>query len=149
MPELTPQTIVAHIRQSHDTLSTILAPSMFCEPGKLGDAIAVTLMEKLKPTQLRKVFNPIKQIGRQLNVAGLKSSDPIPTDQRSSILMLLPPLAYARGRDLIPEEFYQLLVVCLDSNKLKTVADFNRLDEFLTAILAYHKYHEKISKKGA
>ncbi len=64
------------------------------------------------------------------------------------VRLLVPELAYARGRDLIPQKFYDLMRRCLSDPKLQTVGDFRRLAELLTALLAYHKYHEKVKGGG-
>ena len=47
----------------------------------------------------------------------------------------------AFGRNLVPKGFYDLMKMCLSQAKMQTVGDFRRLMEFLTALLAYHKFH--------
>lgn len=65
-----------------------------------------------------------------------------------AIFLYLPDLAYARGRKLIPQEFYELMCLCLDPQRLKTVGDLKILLSFLTALLAYYKYREKEKEGG-
>ena len=69
----------------------------------------------------------------------------MPGEIRGKLLPLIPELAYAQGRGLIPDDFYRLMKASLSSQKLQTVKDFRLLTEFLTAVLAYHKLYE--SKK--
>jgi CRISPR-associated protein Csm2 len=57
--------------------------------------------------------------------------------------MMMPMLAYAKGRKLIPQSFYDLMKICFGAEKCKTVEDFNQAVSFLEAILAYQKYYEK------
>jgi CRISPR type III-A-associated protein Csm2 len=55
-------------------------------------------------------------------------------------------LAYARGRDNIPHDFYQIMKFVLDFNKIQRVRDYRTLVHFLEAIVAYHKFRE--SRRG-
>jgi len=119
-----------------------LKVSDFAEENGLADSAAKYFVQKdenerkerLKPTQLRKVFHSLKNVERK--VKG-KRNEPF---DRVEILNILPELAYALGRDLIPKEFYDLMKECLSQQKLKTVDDFYQFMKFLEAILAYHKY---------
>jgi len=124
------------------TLSELLDPQDFAPEGMAADAIAQQLKGKLKPTQMRKVFHTIKRIER--NMRGKRDSDSLDSKQRAEISLLSPNLVYAVGRDLLPESFYNVLKLCLREDKMKTVADFRRLTQLLTAILAYQKYYENI-----
>ncbi len=141
MPTLTAENIVTELKARKQPLAQILDLEDFAEPGKLADGLAQEFRGELKPTQLRKVFAGIKDIARGMK--GRTASDTLTKEDRSRILPLVPALAYARGRELIPEKFYNLMSTCLSNAKLNTVGDFQRLDEFLTAILAYQKFHEK------
>lgn len=106
-----------------------LDPSKFCEEEGYADSLAKNF-DKLKPTQLRKFFHALKDIQRGLRAQRF---------DRAKIIRLLPELAYASGRNLIPKEFYDLMKICLSEDKLKDIEDFEKLMDFLTAILAYHK----------
>lgn len=116
----------------------------FAEEKKVADQLAQEFGKTLNPTQLRRIFHAIKEIERGLK--GVKKEDEdkkrLESKERSSILSLLPELAYAKGRNLIPQKFYKLIRISLGTEKLKTVGDLRRFVQFLTAILAYHKYHE-------
>jgi CRISPR-associated protein Csm2 len=124
------------------TLSTLLPVEEFVEPQQLAYQLAGEFRTTLKPTQLRKIFHAIKAIERQFKGA----NDDKALDQRAKVKIhrLVPELAYARGRDLIPQKFYELMCSCLSTQKLETVGDFRRLADLLTALLAYHKYCEKM-----
>lgn len=126
-----------------------LDPKDFTDEGGYADTLAKFFVEqdkkqhkdRLKPTQLRKVFNALKTI--ELNYRGKSGEDKF---EISDVLTLKPELAYALGRELIPIEFYNLMKDSLTSSKLPKVKDFKRLMEFLTAVLAYHKYRKEILK---
>lgn len=109
-------------------------PADFAEEGGDADTLAREFGEELKSTQLRKVFGALKQV--DIRVKSDPPDKPLP---RSEINRLIPELAYAYGRGLVPQRFYKLMKLCLSHTKTKTVEDFRRLMEFLTALLAYHK----------
>lgn len=140
MAELTSKNILEKLERG-ESLSSILRLEDFAEPGKLADQLAQEYRSSLKPTQLRRFFHAIKKVER--DTRGKKDDAELPTETRRQLLPLMPELAYARGRGLIPGDFYRLLKACLDSNRLKTVGDLRLLTQFLTAILAYHKLYEK------
>ncbi|MEJ5201161.1 MAG: type III-A CRISPR-associated protein Csm2 [Anaerolineales bacterium] len=88
---------------------------------------------KLKATQLRKIFHYVKSLKREFKDQG--------NFNRAKVVLIMPTLAYAVGRNLITEEFYELLTTML--NKCQTSQDFESVANFLEAIMAYHKYHDK------
>jgi CRISPR-associated protein Csm2 len=90
----------------------------------------------LNSTQLRKIFHQVKRLEQQFRP--LKPADPIP---RAEIALLSAQLAYASGRDLIPDDFFELTTYCLNSDRCSTKADFDNVAKFLEALMAYHKYH--------
>jgi len=105
------------------------------------ETIARSLKDKMKTTQLRKVFASIKQM--ELKAKARKDED-IFND--SKIYMMLPHLAYAKARKFINDDFYSLMKVIIGngtSGKIKHVGDFKRFVEFMTAIVAYHKQPNK------
>lgn len=145
MATFTVNNVVSELQKQDDSLSKILQLEDFAEEGKLADNLAKHYLsdgDKLKATQLRRFFHAIKNIERGMKGKSGEDETALPKSVRAELLPLLPELAYARGRGLIPDDFYQLLKTCLSSQKLKTVADFKRLVAFLTAIMAYHKFHE-------
>ncbi|MBT9142119.1 MAG: hypothetical protein DDT32_00615 [Syntrophomonadaceae bacterium] len=136
------------MREVKDRLESIgsiseLRLEEFAEEGKLADSIAIHFGEKLKATQLRKVFHTIKGIERGIKKAHKKDEE----FDRSSLLELMPILAYSTGRGLIPKEFYDILKECFSSERLKKNADFLKVAQFMEAIMAYHKYRTE-EKKG-
>jgi CRISPR-associated protein Csm2 len=113
-----------------------LDPAEFAEEGGYADVLAREFGRDLKSSQLRKVFGALKHVDIRV-----KSEPPEKPLARSEINRLIPELAYAFGRELVPRGFYEMMKLCLTQTKTQTVADFRRLMEFLTALLAYHKLH--------
>ena len=93
---------------------------------------------KMKITQLRKLFAEIKRLDTILK--GKDNDQPLDNEFYTRIWLLHPELAYARGRGLIDDSFFRLIRLSLSKDKLNTVADFHRLADFITAIVAYRKY---------
>ena len=120
-------------------LSETLQPEIFAPPGGWADQIVQGLKKgkttKLKTSQLRKIFAEVKDICEKR----IKEISQVNTE----LYLLYPKLAYAQGRDLMPKNFYELLIACLD--KLKDSSDkedFKMFEEFMTAIVAYNKQYE-------
>lgn len=88
---------------------------------------------ELKATQLRKFFHQVKDLKKKI-----ESSE---TFDRTEVSLMIPTLAYASGRNLIPRDFFTLMSLCFGKEKCKSKADFLRAVDFLEAIMAYHKYH--------
>ena len=125
---------------SAKSLSDILKPQEFA-PFETGWAYKIVKQLKcqhekdkrkfpeFKTTQLRKIFTEIKEISQQ------KSKD--------RLFLLYPKLAYSKGRKLIPDNFYKLIVACLDKLKVSSnPEDFEKFEKFIEAIVAYNKYFE-------
>lgn len=98
----------------------------------------------MKPNQLRKVFHELKRMELETRQKGKKdSSDPF---ENQRIYLLIPQLAYAKARELIQEDFYTLMKLIIGDSKttkVKSIADYRRFVEFMTAIVAYHKKYSK------
>ena len=97
------------------------------------------IKKRLKTTQLRRIFDRVKTIERNLNEHGWDAV-------RSDFYMLRPELAYAKARKLIPDQFFRLVDACMKQvdkgdNEQKR-SNYARFVRFLEAIVAYHKYHE-------
>jgi len=129
-----------------ETLKDILTPDEFAQRGQIADKIALELKEKMKPTQLRRFFHAIKE--KERTVKGKNDDEKLGQKTKSEIRLLIPEIAYARGRKLITQDFYELMQICLSSGKLEKVGDLRILMQFLTAIIAYHKFHEKVKDGG-
>lgn len=123
------------------TLSVLLKPEDFALEGMVADTIARDHQKDLKPTQTRRVFNTIKQVERQNR--RMADDAALSNEDRTRLTLLAPELAYAAGRGLIPMDFYEVLRDCLKSDKLRTMGDLRRLVQFLSAVVAYQKYHAK------
>lgn len=143
MNVLTKETILTELKKT-GSLMELLKPEQFAEPNQVADKLAEDYVKEkeMKPTQLRKVFHALKEQERLLK--GKADKEMLDSASKAKIRLFIPELAYARGRKLIPQEFYELMRLCLGSEKLQKVGDLRILMHFLTAILAYHKYHEKV-----
>lgn len=140
---LTSKNIIEELEKK-GSFSELLRIEDFAEEKKVADQLAREFRKSLKPTQLRRIFHAIKEVERNLKeVTKDDDKKELTSQNRSRIFRLLPELAYARGRLLIPQKFYRLMRISLGTEKLKTVKDLRVFIEFLTAMLAYHKYHEK------
>jgi CRISPR-associated protein Csm2 len=105
------------------------------------DRVAHTL-RNMKTAQLRRFFGAIKTIERKM-----EEEDPenVWDKVEAEFYLLKPKIAYARGRRLIPDEFYQVLRISLNkinvgSNEDK-IENFKRFVNFLESIVAYHKFY--------
>lgn len=122
-----------------------LKPEDYALEGGIADKIAQQSGE-MKFTQLRKFFGHIKKIEREEK----KGKGRIDSDSfdLTKLYLLMPELVYAYGRQLITKDFYDVMKICLGPDKIKEVADFKRLVELLTAVIAYHKKKEADTKRG-
>jgi CRISPR-associated protein Csm2 len=89
--------------------------------------------QKITISQLRKIFSEILSVcedaERDLNQA------------RGKKYKIYPKIYYAMGRQLIPHEFKEILETILD--KVKDNEDFERLKDFMIALVAYFTAFEK------
>lgn len=96
------------------------------------------IKKHLKTTQLRKIFDRVKTIERDLNEQGWDAV-------QSGFYMLRPELAYAKARKLIPDRFFRLMDACMKQvdkgNNEQKKDNYIKFVRFLEAIVAYHKYH--------
>jgi len=105
-----------------------------------GDADKIVReLKGLNPAQLRKFFDAVKEIGDKLETGRWE-------DVSEKFYLLHPQLAYARGRDVIPVKFYDLMKICLSKidigNDEQKKKSYERFTRFLEAIVAYQKYHD-------
>jgi len=110
----------------------------FAEEDGLAASLALSVKDKLKPTQLRKVFHQIKDIRRVV--------DREKTFDRAKVAMVMPLLAYGVGRGLVPKDFYETMKLCFGKERCATMDDFTRASDFLEAVMAYHKYYTETQK---
>lgn len=94
----------------------------------------------LKTTQLRKFFDNIVNNQEKLKSSGWESVE-------SDFYMIRPNLAYAKGRKLIPDDFFQLVSACLEkvnpqgSTEEQIKMNYDRFVELMQALVAYIKYY--------
>lgn len=121
------------------TLTALLLPKEFAGEDQVAANIARDYQRDLKPNQARRVFHTFKEIDRSNRRNS--DNDSLSGDDRMRLTLLVPELAYAAGRGLIPKEFYEIVKMCLAADKMQTVGDLRRLVQFLSAILAYQKFY--------
>ena len=114
-----------------------LKPGEYAVPDGFADKVARN-EKKMKTTQLRKFFSKIKNLERELKGRG--NREVLDDGFKSRMYLLLPELAYSKGRQLINEDFFDLITIIV-KDKLKTVGDFKNFANFMTAIVAYKKAH--------
>ena len=136
MPEMNINEVINKIRELK-TFSAI-DPEFYAKENGAAHVVAKDVKKKMKVTQLRKFFGHIKKI--QAKYKGKPAEDQI---NKSDIFLLMPELAYALGRELISKNFYDLMKLSLDSQKISTAKDFNCFVDFLSAVLAYHKMEKE------
>ena len=138
MPQFNSMKDVKEYLENLETLSRLKPEDYALETG-MADTIASKSKEDMKFTQIRKFFGHIKKI-EVTEIKGKKDTDTI---EKNKLYLLLPELAYGVGRKVVNKEFYDVMKICLSGNKMKTVADFRRFIELLTAVIAYHKLSER------
>ena len=89
---------------------------------------------KLKTTQLRKYFDAIRKM------EGKNKWE----DIEPKFYLLKPRMAAGVGRDLVPREFYDVIIVAMNKvnigNNDEKLANFKVFVEFFESIVAYHKF---------
>lgn len=134
--------VTRRIRQA-ESLSKALTPEEVCTQDGLAHRVAQELGEDLNPTQLRRFFAPIK--GLCVRVRQGRQS---PQECQTEIVRLVPMVAYAAGRrrdrkrPAVFRSFAQLMMAAVDPSKLKTAEDWTALEDFVTALVGWHKYVE-------
>ncbi len=116
----------------------------FSKPDGDANLIAREFKKSLKPTQMRKFFDTVYEIKKDL-IQSKKSWN----DVRTKFYQLFPMLHYAQGRNLIPKKFLEIMTKSLQ--KVETTeaknddeqnkANFLHFSKFFEAIIAYHKFH--------
>lgn len=111
----------------------------FAPEGGIADSVAFQLRHSLKAAQLRKFYGLCKRV--DLELRGRDEDSDFPAEFRPRIFRILPLLAYAKGRNNIPEGFYKFMKSVLDFNKIQKIRDYRTLIYLLEAVVAYHKFH--------
>ena len=105
-----------------------------------GDADKITneLRNSIKTSQLRKFFAEIKDIDIYL-----KDKDIWDEKAKMDFYLLMPKLAYAKGRKVIDNKFFELMKISMEkvgSGKEEDILDdFKRFVQFLESIVAFYK----------
>lgn len=135
------QIITQEIRNMPNLKEENLKPEEYAVPNGWADQIARE-SKKVKTAQLRKFFNEIKRLHLQT-----KSQKDI-NKVKSELIKIIPELIFAKGRDVITPDFYNLLEASILKNENgKMVCRFTEYEEFenfvsfLEAIVAYHKVY--------
>ena len=90
----------------------------------------------MNSNQLRKIFTQLKTIEDSVD---RNKGNELTNDQMNQILLLMPQIAYARGRNLIPKDFYDLMTECITPKRIKDKEDYKSFVGFYTAVVAYSK----------
>jgi CRISPR-associated protein Csm2 len=102
-------------------------------PGGFAEEIA-RREKDMKTAQLRKFFTKIKNLEKKLQ----GKNETLSNDFKNEVYLIIPELAYSKGRGLIKQEFFEIITTAI-KDKLKTVDDFRNFSRFMTAIVAYKK----------
>ena len=70
--------------------------------------------DAMNTNQLRKVFTQLKTIESKMD---RNPGVEITHEQKNEVLLIMPQIAYARGRNLIPVSFYNLMKECVRPEK--------------------------------
>ncbi|NLX62667.1 MAG: type III-A CRISPR-associated protein Csm2 [Tissierellia bacterium] len=123
-----------------DSLKEVLIPEKYALPGGWAQKVVSVLGRgqdaAMNSNQLRKIFTQLKNIEEKVSK---NQDDNLTVDQMNEILLLMPQIAYARGRNLISLDFYNLLKECITPKKIKDKNDYISFVKFYTAIVAYSK----------
>ncbi|MFQ6061619.1 MAG: type III-A CRISPR-associated protein Csm2 [Methanosarcinales archaeon] len=98
------------------------------------DILGEIFTKNVKTNQLRRFFDAMKQIESKLFAQRRDWKD-----IENEFYLLKPKLAFAKGRKLIPDIFYDLIMACM--GKTNSKEDFKVLVQFFEAIVAYHRYY--------
>ncbi len=112
-----------------------LEPAYFAPLGGAADVVARSVGGKVKMAQLRKLFGGLKRVERQHSHC--RDDEEL---EKDGVYLLYPDIAYANARNLISNDFFDVMAALIEPERLKTVGDFRRVMEFMQAVVAYHKY---------
>jgi len=123
-----------------NSLKEVLIPEKYALPGGWAEKTAMELIsrgnkgEGMNNHQLRKIFIQVK------NIEGKILSDKTKFHSyKNEIFLIMPQVAYALGRKVIPQNFYDLMKECIKPSKIKEAEDFLSFVDYFTSIVAYFK----------
>ncbi len=133
------QDIVNRIEQV-ENLADIDIEEIAKEKG-IAESFVLTIRRgQLNPTQLRKFFDTIIRNQELIREKGWDAA-------QAEFYMLRPSLAYAKGRNLIPDDFFDLIDTCMKkipaNSEDQIRKNHDRFVDLMKAIVAYAKYHGK------
>lgn len=106
----------------------------YADEGGYADIIAKNLKD-LNTTQLRKFFGAVRLIEQKKEWEEIEVG----------FYLLKPQLAAAKGRNLVPKEFYDVLMAAMRKvdvgSKEDKLENFNTFTKFFESIVAYHKFY--------
>jgi CRISPR-associated protein Csm2 len=119
--------------QRANSLKEVFTPEKYALPDGWAYKTADTLIgnNAMNTNQIRKIFGELKSIEEKLKRE--KSLERCKND----ILLLMPHVAYARGRGVVSQNFYDLMKECITLKKIKEPKDFEAFVKFFTAVVAY------------
>ncbi|HHW70294.1 MAG TPA: type III-A CRISPR-associated protein Csm2 [Clostridiales bacterium] len=130
------QDLISEIRNAN-SLKEVFTPEEYALPDGWAHKTAKRLSKQaMNSNQLRKIFTQLKSIEEKID---RNKNNELTDAQINEILLIMPQIAYAKGRDLIPWEFYDLMKECITPKKLKDKDDFKSFVNFYTAVVAYSK----------
>ena len=111
-------------------------------PRKYAERIAENLSGQVNMTQLRKFFNEVKRVC----TLGKKGKTEI---AKTKLWRLYYKIPYATARNLLPKEFAEVLTEVMQKvEKCNTPKDYEQLDDFFSALIAYAKYYESLKDRN-
>lgn len=126
-----------------NSLKEVFIPEKYALPGGWAEKVVNSLRKgkdaSMNSNQLRKIFTHLKTIEDKVE---RNKDGQLTTQQMNEILLLMPQIAYAKGRDLITWDFYNLMKECITPKKIKDKEDYKSFVAFYTAIVAYSKMNK-------
>ena len=122
------------------SLKEVFIPEKYALPNgwayRTAKSLSKDAKDAMNSNQLRKIFTQLKTIEESVN---RNQENELTNEQMNQILLIMPQIAYARGRSLIPSPFYNLMKECITPNKIKDKEDYRSFVSFYTAVVAYSK----------
>lgn len=130
------QEVISEVKRAN-RLKDVFKPEDYALPEGWAHKTAKSLSKQaMNSNQLRKIFTQLKGIEEKID---RNKSSELTDTQMNEILLIMPQIAYAKGRDLIPWEFYNLMRECITPKKIKDRDDYKSFVNFYTAVVAYSK----------
>lgn len=128
--------LINEIKKSN-SLKEVFVPEKYALPNGWADKTAKSLRKNaMNSSQLRKIFTQLKTIEDKIDK---NRTDKLTNEQMNEILLIMPQIAYAKGRNLVPWDFYNLMKVCITPKKIKDKEDYKSFVSFYTSVIAYAK----------